>query len=57
MRKGCIIAASGPGLGGKMDHRARPRFLEGSARGLARHPVPVMLLARLVVDRTEWGRA
>ena len=25
-------------------------------KGLARHPVPVMLLARLAVDRTEQGR-
>ena len=25
-------------------------------KGLARHPVPVMLLARLAVDRTEKGR-
>lgn len=26
------------------------------AKGLAKHPIPVMLLARLAVDRTEQGR-
>lgn len=29
---------------------------ERVAKGLARHPIPVVLLARLAVDRTEQGR-
>ena len=38
---------------GAVEHRAAP-FRVG--KGLARHSVPVVLLARLAVDRTEQGR-
>lgn len=38
---------------GAVERAAAPRRV---GKGLARHPVPVMLLARLAVDRTEQGR-
>lgn len=38
---------------GAADHRVVP---EGIAKGLARHPIPMMILARLAVDRREHGR-
>ena len=38
---------------GAVEHADAPRRV---GKGLARHPVPVMLLARLAVDRTEQGR-
>lgn len=37
---------------GAVEHGSAPRRV---TRGLARHPVPVMLLARLAVDRTVQG--
>ena len=38
---------------GAVEHADAPRRV---GKGLAQHPVPVMLLARLAVDRTEQGR-
>jgi len=38
---------------GAVESAVAPRRV---ARGLARHPIPVMLLARLAVDRPEQGR-
>ena len=38
---------------GAVEHAGAPRRV---GMGLARHPIPVMLLARLAVDRTEQGR-
>ena len=38
---------------GAVEHEDAPGRV---TRGLARHPVPVMLLARLAVDRSEQGR-
>jgi GNAT superfamily N-acetyltransferase len=38
---------------GSAEREAAPRRV---AKGLARHPVPVVVLARLVVDRHEQGR-
>ena len=38
---------------GAVDHAGVPLRI---ARGLARHPIPVMLLARLAVDRSVQGR-
>lgn len=38
---------------GSVDHRIAP---ERVAKGLARHPVPVMILARLAVDRSLQGK-
>ncbi|GAB6041566.1 GNAT family N-acetyltransferase [Endothiovibrio diazotrophicus] len=38
---------------GSVEHATAPSRL---TKGLARHPVPVMLLARLAVDRQEQGR-
>ena len=38
---------------GAVEHADAPRRV---GKGLARHPVPVTLLARLAVDRTEQGR-
>ena len=38
---------------GAAEHRVVP---ERVAKGLARHPVPIMILARLAVDRREHGR-
>ncbi len=38
---------------GAVEHRSAP---ERVTRGLARHPVPVMILARLAVDLREQGR-
>src|SRR5262249_50620581 len=37
---------------GAVEHAAAP---ERVRKGLARHPIPVMLLARLAVDRSEQG--
>ena len=38
---------------GAVEHAAAPVRI---GKGLARHPIPVMLLARLAVDRTQQGR-
>jgi len=38
---------------GAVEHAEAPGRI---SRGLARHPIPVMLLARLAVDRTEQGQ-
>jgi GNAT superfamily N-acetyltransferase len=38
---------------GAVTHAEAPARI---SRGLARHPIPVMLLARLAVDRSEQGR-
>ena len=38
---------------GAVEHEAAPARI---GKGLARHPIPVMLLARLAVDRAEHGR-
>jgi len=38
---------------GAAEHRVVP---ERVAKGLARHPIPLMILARLAVDRREHGR-
>ncbi len=38
---------------GTAEHRVVP---ERVAKGLARHPIPIMILARLAVDRREHGR-
>ena len=38
---------------GAVEHAEAPVRV---GKGLARHPVPVMLLARLAVDRTQQGR-
>jgi GNAT superfamily N-acetyltransferase len=38
---------------GAAEHHAAPARV---ARGLARHPLPIMILARLAVDRREHGR-
>lgn len=38
---------------GSVEHAAAP---ERVGKGLAKHPVPVMVLARLAVDRVEQGR-
>ena len=38
---------------GGVEHAKAPKRV---TQGLARHPVPVMLLARLAVDRSEQGR-
>ncbi len=38
---------------GAVEHEGAPARI---SKGLARHPIPVMLLARLAVDRTERGR-
>ena len=38
---------------GAVEHAEAPVRV---GKGLARHPIPVMLLARLAVDRTEQGR-
>jgi len=38
---------------GAVEHAAAP---ERVGKGLARHPIPVMLLARLAVDRSEQAR-
>ena len=38
---------------GAVEHAEDPNRV---GKGLARHPIPVMLLARLAVDRTEQGK-
>lgn len=38
---------------GAVEHAEAPGRV---GRGLARHPIPVMLLARLAIDRTEQGK-
>ena len=38
---------------GAVEHADAP---ERIGKGLAKHPIPVMLLARLAIDRTEQGR-
>lgn len=38
---------------GSVEHAQAPARI---ARGLAKHPIPVMLLARLAVDKAEQGR-
>ena len=38
---------------GAVEHADSP---ERIGKGLAKHPIPVMLLARLAIDRTEQGR-
>ena len=38
---------------GAVEHKVAPARI---GKGLARHPIPVMLLARLAADRTEHGR-
>ena len=38
---------------GSVEHQAAPTRVR---QGLARHPIPVMLLARLAVDRSEQGK-
>ena len=38
---------------GAVEHASAPVRI---GKGLARHPIPVMLLARLAVDRTQQGR-
>ena len=38
---------------GAVEHADAP---SRASRGLARHPIPVMLLARLAIDQTEQGR-
>ncbi len=37
---------------GSVEHEAAPQRVQ---KGLAKHPIPVMLLARLAVDRAEQG--
>ena len=51
--RGSTVVAYYSLAAGAVDRADAPRRV---GQGLARHPVPVMLLARLAVDRTEQGR-
>ena len=51
--RGATVLAYYSLAAGAMEHADAPLRI---GRGLARHPVPVMLLARLAVDRTWQGR-
>ena len=51
--RGSTVLACYSLAAGAVDRADAPRRV---GQGLARHPVPVMLLARLAVDRTEQGR-
>jgi GNAT superfamily N-acetyltransferase len=51
-RRGRVAGYYSLTAGSVRPEEAPPRV----AKGLARHPIPVILLARLAVDRTEQGR-
>ena len=51
--RGSTVLACYSLAAGAVEHAGAPRRV---GKGLARHPIPVMLLARLAVDRTEQGR-
>lgn len=51
--RGSTVLACYSLAAGAVEHAGAPRRV---GKGLARHPIPVMLLSRLAVDRTGQGR-